>query len=59
LAAADFAGKKDMRGLGIANFGFLKGDIDRLARHKPAKLLATLRIHDAGPAAPKTWKIEV
>lgn len=39
------------RGLGIADFGFLRKEIEALAVRKPAKLLAALKVHDAGPAA--------
>ena len=37
------------RGLGIADFGFLKKEIEALALRKPAKLLAHLRKYEAAP----------
>ena len=39
------------RGLSIQDFGFLKKEIEALALRKPAKLLAALKMHDAGPMA--------
>ena len=36
------------RGLGIADFGFLKKEIETLAQKKPAKLLAGLKAFDEG-----------
>ena len=36
------------RGLGIADFGFLKKEIETLAQKKPAKLLASLKAFDEG-----------
>ena len=45
------------RGLGIADFGPLKKEIEGLAMRKPGKLLAELKRYDAGPAVSSSGKM--
>ena len=45
------------RGLGIADFGPLKKEIEGLAMRKPGKLLAELKRYDAGPVVSSSGKM--